>query len=81
MLNPYNVSDERWMSDVTLWIYTSFLITALPTQLYFRHNFSFFVLFLFLSNKYKLRQTDKPIPYHMFIENQFDSNYKQKETI
>ena len=38
----------------------------------------FFMLFLFLSKRYKLRQRDEPIPYHMFAENQFESNHKQE---
>ena len=38
----------------------------------------FFMLYLFLSKRYKLRQRDEPIPYHMFAENQFESNYKQE---
>ena len=39
---------------------------------------SFFILFVFLSKRYKLRQRDDAIPYHVFAENEFESNYKQE---
>ena len=38
----------------------------------------FFVVFLFLSKWYKLRKRDDVIPYNMFAENQFESNYRQE---
>ena len=36
-----------------------------------------FATFLFLSKRYKLRKRDEVIPYHMFAEDQFESNYEQ----
>ena len=38
----------------------------------------FFVIFVFLSKWYKLRKRDDVIPYHMFAENQFESNHRQE---
>ena len=35
-----------------------------------------FVLFLFVSKRYKLRQRNEVIPYHMFAENQFEKDYR-----
>ena len=37
-----------------------------------------FVIFLFVSKWYKLRKRDDVIPYHMFAEDQFESNYRQE---
>ena len=36
------------------------------------------VLFVILSKRYKLRVRDDVIPYNMFAENQFESDYKQE---
>ena len=38
----------------------------------------FFISFIFLSKRYKLRKRDDVIPYHMFAENEFESNYKRE---
>ena len=38
----------------------------------------FFVIFVLLSKWYKLRKRDDVIPYHMFAEDQFESNYRQE---
>ena len=35
-------------------------------------------LFILISKWYKLRKRDDIIPYHMFAEQQFESNYRQK---
>ena len=37
-----------------------------------------FALFVFVSKRYKLRVRNDIIPYHMFAEDQFESNYKQE---
>ena len=37
-----------------------------------------FFLFVILSKRYKLRARDDVIPYNLFAENQFESNYKQE---
>ena len=39
---------------------------------------AFFVMFVFVSKWYKLRKRDDVIPYHMFAEDQFESNYRQE---
>ena len=39
---------------------------------------AFLVIFMFLSKWYKLRKRDDVIPYHMFAENQFESNQKEE---
>ena len=36
------------------------------------------MIFLFVSKWYKLRKRDDVIPYHMFAEDQFESNYRQE---
>ena len=38
----------------------------------------FFVIFLLVSKWYKLRKRDDVIPYHMFAEDQFESDYRQE---
>ena len=38
-----------------------------------------FVLFAIVARRYKLRQRNDIIPYHMFAENQFESDYRQKQ--
>ena len=38
----------------------------------------FTVLFALASKWYKLRKRDDVIPYHMFAEDQFESNYRQE---
>ena len=37
-----------------------------------------FVMFVFVSKWYKLRKRDDVIPYHMFAEDQFESNHMQE---
>ena len=37
-----------------------------------------FVLFVFVSKRYRLRVRNDVIPYHMFAEDQFESNYRQE---
>ena len=37
-----------------------------------------FVLFVFVSKRYKLRVRNDVIPYHLFAEDQFESNYRQE---
>ena len=37
-----------------------------------------FVLFVLVSRRYSLRKRNDVIPYHMFAEDQFESNYKQE---
>ena len=37
-----------------------------------------FVLFVFVSKRYKVRVRNDVIPYHMFAEDQFESNYRQE---
>ena len=37
-----------------------------------------FIAFLIVSRRYKLRMRSDVIPYHMFAENQFESNYMNK---
>ena len=39
---------------------------------------AFFILFVFVSKWYKLRKRNDVIPYHMFAENQFESNCRQE---
>ena len=38
----------------------------------------FFIIFLLVSKWYKLRKRDDVIPYHMFAEDQFESDYRQE---
>ena len=38
----------------------------------------FFVIFLLVSKRYKLRKRDDVIPYYMFAEGQFESNNRQE---
>ena len=41
-------------------------------------TFGIFVLFIFVSRRYKLRKRNDVILYHMFAENEFESNYRQE---
>ena len=36
------------------------------------------MLFVFVAKRYKLRVRNEVIPYHMFAEDQFESNYRQE---
>ena len=38
----------------------------------------FFIFFVLLSQRYKLRKRDDAIPYHIFAENEFENNYKRQ---
>ena len=40
--------------------------------------FAVLLLFVILSKRYKLRVRDDVIPYNLFAENQFESDYKQE---
>ena len=42
-------------------------------------NLGVFVLYVIVSRRYKLRQRNDIIPYHLFAENQFESDYRQKQ--
>ena len=58
-------------------------------RMFFKHNhfvhmfeallmFGSCLAFLILSRQYKLRKRNDIIPYHMFAEDQFESNYNQE---
>ena len=40
--------------------------------------FAFFLVFVYAATWYKLRKRDDVIPYHMFAEDQFESDYRQE---
>ena len=52
------------------WFYGNMLIAAII--------FLAFILFVFISKRYKLRKRDEAIPYHMFAEDYFENNYRRE---